>query len=700
MNAALLPASLDAIAALIERGDFAAAERRAQSALQELPPHAEVWRLLAIAQLQSGKLDAGKQSLQQAARLDPNSVEVLSNLATIESHGGSLPAARMLLERALAVAPDHIAVLGQLGRVRHRLGDFAGAAQCFERGVRLDPKRAASWFDLANTSIAMHRWPAAESHARRGLELDPDSADGWYVFGYLYERQGRFADAAPAYRRSLELAPRPSTAHNLALVLDQLGDLEGGVRMMEYAVRLQPNLFEGLSQLVYNKRKLCEWDGLPELSARLIAAVEAGRPGIGPFALLAEDTTPAQQLQCARTFARQLQAALAAGSADSGAAAAATAREAGELRVGFVSSGFNRHPTALLVVELIERLRGSGLRTIAYATTPADGSDLRRRLERAFAEFRDVAQQSPEAIAQAIRAARIDVLIDLDGYCMGSLPRLFALRPAPVQVNWLAYPGSLGAPWYDYLIADQYLIPPRQREHYDEKIAFLPRCYQPTDTTRVVGEPEPPDALGLPANAFVFCCFNANWKITAAAFARWMRILRDVPDSVLWLLDERPGSSAAGRLRAAAQRDGIDPQRLVFAAKTNHETYLARYRHADLFLDTNPYNAHTTASDALYAGCPVLTLPGDTFASRVAASLLRQVGFDELIVADDDAYVALATQLAREPARLDALKARLQDPEVRARLFDTQAYARDFAALLRRIDARARACVPPEDISL
>jgi predicted O-linked N-acetylglucosamine transferase (SPINDLY family) len=698
MNAALLPATLDAIATQIERGDFVGAERRAHEALQTLPPEAEIWRLLAIAQLKTGKTDAAERSLQQANRLDPQSIEVLCNLAAVETHRGNTQNAKSTLERAMQLAPNHIGVLSSLGRLRHRLGDFMGAAQCFERCLRADPGRAESWFDLANTSIAMHQWLAAESHVRQGLKLAPNSPDGWYVLGFLYERQGRLNDAVPPYRKSMELDPRPHTAHNLALVLDQVGDMQGSARMMEYAVRLAPNLYEGLSQLVYTKRKLCDWDGLSELSARVIAAADAGVEGIGPFALLAENVTPAQQLHCARTFARQLTRGLRNDSPHD--TLLSSDGQSGPLRVGFVSSGFNRHATGLLVVELIERLRTSNLATIAFATTPDDRSDLRRRLARAFSELHDVALQSAEAIAQKIRDARIDILIDVDGYCMGSLPRVFALKPAAVQINWLAYPGSLGAPWYDYLIADAYVIPPKQREYYDEKIAYLPGCYQPTDTTRVVAEPQPRAALGLPANAFVYCCFNANWKITPQSFALWMRILASVPDSVLWLLDERPDSAVTERLRAAAQRAGVDPQRLVFAPKTDHPDYLARYRHAGLFLDTNPYNAHTTASDALFVGCPVLARPGDTFASRVAASLNRHVGLDELIVDSDEAYVASAIELARQPARLDALRARLRDPSARARLFDIRAYANNFAALLTTIAARARAGQPPQDISM
>lgn len=699
MNAGLLPATLDAIATLIERGDLAGAERRAQIALQTLPPHSEVWRLLAIAQIRSGRLDAASRSLHQAARLDPNSVEVLCNLAAVELHGGKVENAKNILEHALTLAPNHIAALSQLGRLRHQLGDYLGSAQCFERCLRLEPNRAEIWFDLANASAALHQWNAAESHVRRGLSLNPHSADGWYVLGYLYERQGRLQDAVPPYQRSMELSPRPHTAHNLALVLDQIGDVRGGARMMELAVQLDPNLYEGLSQLVHSKRKFCEWDGLNELSARVIAAADAGIEGIGPFALLGENATPAQQLHCARTFAQQLARSVVQPK-PSMFVAPSVEGETGRIRVGFVSSGFNRHATGLLLVELIERLRASNLTTIAFATTPSDHTDWRRRLENAFGEFHDVAGQPPEAIAQQIRDARIEILIDVDGYCMGSMPRLFALKPAPIQVNYLAYPGSLGAPWYDYLIADDVVIPAAQRAHYDEKIAYLPRCYQPTDTTRNIPEAPTREALGLPAAGFVYCCFNASWKITPESFALWMRILHATPGSVLWLLGERSDDAMIERLRDAAQHAGIDPQRLIFAPKTDHAEYLARYSRADLFLDTNLYNAHTTASDALYAGCPVLTRPGDTFASRVAASLDHQLGLDELIAADDDAYVALAIELARQPARLHALRARLRDEAIRARLFDMQAYADDFVALLTQMAERWREGQPAQDISL
>ena len=696
MSDASLAQAIDAIATLIERGDFAGAERRAQAALQAATPHAEIWRLLAIAQLKSGRRDAALRSLEHARRLDPRSVEVLCNLATVQSMSGSPDDAQATLRQVLALAPDHFVALTNLGRLLHAGGDYDGAARCFERslGASAGAAPAEALINLANTRIAQGRISDAEVALQRSLAANPQSADGWYLLGFLHERQGRLHDAIAPYEKSMALQPRAHTAHNLGLVFDQLGDWHAAVRMMEHALRLDPNLLEAIAQLAFGKRRLCDWAGIDALGERLRRAVDNGAAGVTPFSFLAEDATPAQQLKCARLFARQF----AAGPRP---ASAVTDGDDGEaLRVGFVSSGFKRHATGLLIVELIEHLRAAPLRTIAFATTAGDGTPMRDRLVAAFDEFHDVAMQTPHAIAARIRAARVDILIDLDGYCMGSLPQVFALRPAALQINWLAYPGSLGAPCYDYLIADRFLIPDAQRAHYDENIAYLPRCYQPTDTTRLVAAAPSREACGLPAEGFVFCCFNNTWKFTPRRFASWTRILDAVPGSVLWLLDGPPGNGIADRLRAAARAHGVATERLVFSPKLEHGEYLARLRRADLFLDTAPYNAHTTASDALYAGCPVLTRPGETFASRVAGSLNRQLGLDELTVAGEEDYVRVAIELARQPQRLDTLRVRIADPVARARLFDMRAYASDFAELLTRIGDRARRGEAPRDIAL
>lgn len=695
MSTQLLAQAIDGIATLIERGEFADAEKRAQSALLSMP-HAEIWRLLAIAQLQTGKIDAAKRGFAQAHKIDPGSVEVLCNLAAVETLQGNLDAAQQALQKALALAPNHAGALSSFGRLRHRAGDYAAAAECFERNTRAHPDAPEAWLDLANTRVAQFQWNVAETHVRQALTLQPRSADAWYMLGYLFERQGNLHEALQPYRNSMEIQARPQTAHNLALVLDQLGQWHAAARMMERALSLSPNLLEALSQLTFMKRRLCEWDGLPMLAGHLKAAVDARIDGVAPFSFLVEESSPAQQLQCARTFARNF----ASINATAQPAPVMHKREAGDLRVGFVSSGFAEHATGLLLVELIERLRAAPLQTIAFATTPDDASVLRRRLVAAFGEFHDVSLRSPAAIAKIIRDADVDILLDIDGYCMNSMPQIFAHKPAPIQINYLAYPGSLGAPWYDYLIADDFLIPADRRSFYDEKIAWLPRCYQPTDTTRIVDEPPAREACGLPASGFVYCCFNNTWKFTPQSFALWIRILSAVPESILWLLDGPAGNSVSERLCAAAQSVGIDPKRIVFSPKLKHAEYLARYRHADLFLDTNPYNAHTTASDALYAGCPVLTRVGDTFASRVAGSLNRQLGLDDLVVASEESYLAKAIELGTQPQLLQSVRAKLAQSQTRSRLFDMRAYAEDFARLLKQIAEHARSGAQPAHISV
>jgi predicted O-linked N-acetylglucosamine transferase (SPINDLY family) len=369
-------------------------------------------------------------------------------------------------------------------------------------------------------------------------------------------------------------------------------------------------------------------------------------------------------------------------------------RRAGDpLRVGFVANGFGNHPTALLVVAFIEALRDEALDLHLFSTARDDGGALMQRLRAAAHAWHDVSSATDETIAARVHAAGIEVLVDVDGYCQGSRPRVFALRPAPVQVNWLAYPGTLGAPWMSYVIADRIVLPRAHWPHFAENVAWLPRCFQPSDTTRRIVAPQPRERHGLPADAVVFACFNNSWKLNRTTFTRLLAVLQAVPAGVLWLLDGPDDANA--RLRAEAARAHIPPTRLVFGPPLPHEQHLARYAHADLFLDTAPYGAHTTASDALWAGCPVLTCPGETFASRVAASLVHHLGLDELMAADDDAYVAIAARLGNDPAARAALRARVADARERAGLFDMRGFARDFAGLLRRMAERDRAGLAP-----
>jgi predicted O-linked N-acetylglucosamine transferase (SPINDLY family) len=640
-----------------------------------------------------------QSALGEALALAPHSVEILCNLASVHTARGALVDAERDLRRALAIEPLHAAALNNLGSLLDARGDYHGASECFARAIAQRPDYARAWLNQAGALLTLRRLDRAESSARRAIQLAPHWGDAQFVLGNVLSEAGAGAGAEAAYRDAARLAPADARYHyQLALTLDQRGEHAGAMRSYEQALAVRPDFWPALSQLVYLKRRLCDWHGLNALSQRLVAAVDTGADGVTPFSFLVEDSTPARQLACATRFAAVKRAQIE--SLPQRRDAIELRRDDGPLRVGFVSSGFGEHPTALLIVDLIERLRNSPLRTIGFATTADDRGPLRTRLSRAFHEFVDLSQQPLQTMLRSLRDGRLDIAIDLDGYCENSRPELFALRAAPLQVNWLAYPGSLGAPWYEYLIADRELIPAEQRVHYSERIAWLPRCYQPTDTSRVVATPPPRGFFELPESAVVLVSFNNSWKFTLRSFARWMRILATAPDAVLWLLAGPAGSGADQRLRQAAAAAGIDPQRLLFAPRVRHAEHLARYRHADLFLDTNPYNAHTTASDALWAGCPVLTRPGATFASRVAASLNHHLGLGELNVDSDHAYVDTAVRLARDPEALRALRQRVEAARSTAGLFDMAGYARDFAALLTKMFNRRREGYDAADIEI
>lgn len=685
-----LGAGVSELVDLISQGDLARARVRANELLDRYPQQAELWRLLGISCLQQGAYDDAQAALANAVELAPHSVEIWCNLASVDSARGHLDDAERALHRALKLDPNHAPALNNLGSLLDARGDYLGAAECFARAIAQRPDYARAWLNQAGALLTLRRLDRAESSARRAIQLAPHWGDAHFVLGNVLAEAGKTLQATAAYRDAVRDAPSDARYHyQLALTLEDQGDFTQALRNYERTLELKPDFWPAVSQLAFLKRRVCDWHQLAPLSQRLLAGVDDGATGITPFSLLVEESTPAQQLACATHFA-ELKQAQVAPLRDRFAPIRHT-RANGPIRVGFVSSGFVEHPTALLIVELIERLRRSALQTIGFATMADDHGPLRSRLARAFREFHDVSAQPLQTMLRTVRDARVDILIDLDGYCEDSHPELFALHAAPLQVNWLAYPGSLGAPWYDYLIADHVLIPAEQRKHYSEKIAWLPRCYQPTDTTRVVAVPATRAALGLPATGVVFASFNNSWKFTLRSFARWMKILKAVPDSVLWLLTGPVGSAADDHLRNASRAAGVDPGRLVFATRVRPAEHLARYRHADLFLDTNPYNAHTTASDALWAGCPVLTQPGATFASRVAASLNHHMGLDEMNVGSDQAYVELAVRLARDPASLSALRARVEAARSTSGLFDMAGYARDFEAALTAMFKRHEA---------
>lgn len=549
--------------------------------------------------------------------------------------------------------------------------------------VARSPRDAIAWIVLAEAELDAGDITAGEAAVRQALALRPGHPEALARLGRAQSMRGLRTEAAATLRAAAANAPHhPGIAVWLGHALEDAGDAEAAADAYARAHVLAPQEPQIAAYLLAWRRKLCDWRDLDALSHQVREAVRASRASVEPFAFLSEDASAAEQLQCARLRARMVAAQVRQ------LPPAPRADAAAPVRAGFVSNGFGAHPTGLLTVALFEALRAGPIETHLFALTRDDGSPIRARLQTAAQGWHDVAGLPHAAIAQRIRDAGIDVLFDLRGWGGGGVPEVFAMRPAPVQVNWLAYPGTSGAPWIDYVLADRFVLPDAIAPHFSEAVARLPRCFQPSDTAREL-PPAPTRAeCGLPSDSTVFCCFNNSYKLNPASMSRALAVLRAVPGSVLWLLSG-PGEADA-RLRAFAQAQGVDPARLVFMPKQPHAAYLARLRNADLFLDTGPYNAHTTASDALWAGCPVLTRPGATFAARVAGSLNHHLGLEDMNVADDAAFIERAVALGRNRTQLDDARSRLAAARSRASLFDMAGFARDFAAVVQTMASRSR----------
>ncbi len=551
-----------------------------------------------------------------------------------------------------------------------------------------------AWIVLAEHELDAGDARAGEAAAQRALALRPGHPEALARLGRAQWMQGRRALAVASLRAAAANAPtHPGIAVWLGHALEDNGEAEAAAQAYAHAHALAPDEPQLAAYLLLWRRKLCDWRGLDALSQQVRAAVRAGRAAVEPFAFLSEDGSASEQLQCARLRAAQVNHAVRPLPPPSPRASN------GVLRVGFLSNGFGAHPTGLLTVALFEALRAQAgkianagvsstsdpraLEVHLFALNADDGSPIRRRLHAAAHALHDVATQPHARVATRIREAGIDVLFDLRGWGGGGAPEVLAMRPAPVQVNWLAYPGTSGASWIDYVLADPFVLPDSLAADFSEIVVQLPRCFQPSDTTRAIPPPPSRANCGLPERAeggigVVFCCFNNSYKLNPHSVARALEVLRGVPGSVLWLLSG-PGEADA-RLRTFAQSQGVAPQRLVFMPKQPHAEYLARLQHADLFLDTEPYNAHTTASDALWAGCPVLTRPGQTFAARVAGSLNHHLLMPSMNVDSDAAFVASAIALGRDPEALAAVRAELAVRRRDSGLFDMDGFARDFVA--------------------
>ena len=530
---------------------------------------------------------------------------------------------------------------------------------------------------------------------RGAVEFSPGDAVSRNHLGCALAAAGLLRESQRELSRAAELDPGSADAcFNLGNVHGLLGEHDLALSSYARARQLEPQNAVVTAALLFEMQRVCDWSRLDELCAARLADVRApAEQPTSPFGLISIPSTPQDQLDCAKAFSR-LRYPCAPPDSVSPNARSSTRK----LKIGYLSGDFHDHATAFLAAGLFEAHDRARFEVLGYSHGPGNDSPMRKRLVRGFDRFADLAALSHTAAAAAIKADKVDVLVDLKGHTEGARPQILALRPAPLQVGYLGFPGTSGADFIDYLVADRFLVRPGEERFYSESLILLPGTYQVNDGERPIGEAPPRGALGLPEGAFVFCCFNLSYKILPPTFAAWMRILAATPGSVLWLLESNRW--AAANLRGAARSHGIDGARLIFAPRVAPQAHLDRQRAADLMLDTWPCNAHTTASDALWAGVPLVTLPGDTFASRVAGSLLAAAGLGELIANSIDDYEALAVALATDGARLAAVRGKLAADREKSVLFDTKGFARNLEVAYYRMWQRRIAGHPPAAIHL
>ncbi len=661
----------------------------------------------AMTLVQLGRLDAAVADFDKALALDPRFLQSHVDRGNALVGLGRIDDALASYDKAILLEPRFTGAMFNRALALLQAGRSGEALAGFDAVLSIDPAIAGALDGRGNALLALGRLDEALAGFDQALKADPQFIVALNNRGFVLSRLRRFDDALASFNRALKIDPKfPGALNNRGNALVALGRTDEALASFSEAVAISENSADALANrgaaamsakryeiaeqdfervigidrefpyalgnLLYAKLQCCDWNSYDELQGWIHEGVGSSLKTILPFESLASSDSPADQQAAAKTWVDDVLPAR-----DAGVASRRYAHD--KIRIAYLSTDFNVHPLAVLMVELFERHDRSRFETVAISFGRNDGSEIRARLEKAFSAFHDVRGKSDSEIASLISGLEIDIAVDLTGFTENCRPGILALRPAPVQVNYLGYLGTMGADFIDYVLADRYVIPELESPHYTEHVVHLPDTFLVTDTTRQIALPPGRAEMGLPDKGFVFCCFNNRHKITPQFFDVWMRLLRETDGSVLWLASGNAISDA--NLRREAEARGVAPERLVFMAHVRKsEDYLARYLLADLYLDTLPYNAITTAVDALWAGLPMLTCAGQSFAGRGAASLLHAVGMPELIADSLAAYEATAFKLARDAAMLAGLKQRLASERASFPLFDTVRFRRNIEA--------------------
>ncbi len=641
---------------------------------------------------QRGQLEQADILYKTVLIEQPHHIDALHFSGVLANQQGQAQRAVDLIRQALDIDPNNAAAHSNLGLALYALKRFDEALASYDRALTIKPNNAEAHYNRGNALLALKQPEEAILSFDRALSIKRDYTEALSNRGIVLKDVKRYDEALDSYNRALAIQPDCAEALvGCGVVLQDLKRFDDALISYDHAVAIKPDLDFILGIRLHTKMNLCNWGDFDTHLNELTKAIERGEKVVIPFTIQAVSSSATVQKKAAEIYTKEKHPS-------NFLLPPLIKHTHSKIKIAYFSSDFRHHPVAYLTAELFERHDRSRFEVIAFSFHATnDKDDMRLRLEAAFDQFIDVSQQSDEQIVRLARELEIDIAIDLNGCTDGCRTDIFAMRAAPIQMSYIGYLGTMGADYIDYLLADTTLIPVEHQTYYNEKIAYLPQCFQVNDSTlRIADKIFTRAEVGLPAQSFVFCCFNNHYKITPAMFASWMRILHDVENSVLWLRGDNVGAETNLRLAATAQ--GINAERLVFANALPMSEHLARHRLADLFLDTAPYNAGATASAALWAGLPVLTYLGETFSGRMAASLLYAIGLPELVTQNIEDYEALAIKLATQPQQLATIKQKLADNRLTYPLFNTALFTQHIESAYQAMFDRYQADLAPDHI--
>jgi len=687
-----LQTKINSVIKLYSNGQMQEALDAVDTLTKDYPNEPLLYNISGVCYKAIGQLDAAVKSFKKALAIKPDYIEVNYNLGVTLKELGHLESAVKCYEKAVALKPNYVDAHYNLGNALKELGQSDLAVKSFEKAVALKPDFAEAHNNLANAFKELGQPDAAVKSYEKALAVKPDYAEAHNNLGATLKELDQLDAALKCYEKAVALKPDYAEAYrNHGNVLLGLKRLDEALVSYDSAIALNPDLDWMLGNLLHTKMHLCLWDDLANRLDELTNKINNGEKVISPFPLLALIDDPEIHSKTAEIYANEKY--------PQSHVLPTIERypKHKKIRVGYFSADFKNHPAAYLAAELYEIHNRNQFEIHAFSFGHDTKDEQNLRIKAGVDHFHDVRTMSYEDAAMLARSVELDIAVDMGGYTQDCRPNIFSEGSAPIQVSYLGYPGTMAVDYIDYLVADHTLIPEEKQHHYSEKIVYMPNSYQVNVSKRSVSETSLlRHELGLPNTGFVFCCFNNNYKITPTTFTGWMRILKAVEDSVLWLLENN--HNTAKNLKKEAMKFGINEDRLVFATFKPIEEHLNRIKQADLFIDTLPCNAHTTTSDALRMGLPVLTCIGNSFASRVAASLLNAVNLPELITTSQEQYESLAIELATNPEKLKIIKDKLVDNLPTAPLYDTPLFTRHLESAYLTMYDRYQQGLDPDHI--